>query len=87
MGKPWPHDTHEKLTAAGYIFLTDGPCKSETCKTTVHWYRTPKGKEMPFSDVAESSPVRLQPHFASCSEAARFTTRGKAKEAASGRAE
>lgn len=70
MGVAWKHNSHEKLVAAGYTFVEDAPCKSDTCGKTVKWYRTPKDHMMPFDDD-------FIPHFAKCKSAADFTSRGK----------
>jgi hypothetical protein len=74
MGRPWPHDSKEKLETAGYVFVEDGPCKSPKCDKTVKWFRTPKDHLMPFT-VREGGA--LQPHFADCPDARNFTSKGK----------
>lgn len=55
----WPHDTHEKLHAAGYRLDKgptgegDGirPCKYPPCEQRVIFYITPNGKDMPFENI------------------------------------
>jgi hypothetical protein len=66
----WPHDSHEKLTVAGYTFIENAPCKSPKCLRLVKWYRTPKGHMMPFNE-------QFIPHFADCADARNFTSKGK----------
>jgi hypothetical protein len=72
LGTPWPHNSHEKLKAAGYVFLESKICKGKNCGATIHWYRTPKGKLMPFN-------TQFQPHFADCPDAKNIHERSKVK--------
>lgn len=68
-GKPWPHDTHEKLVLAGYKHAATTPCKGPNCKTQVLWYLTPKGHYMPFE---KDSDGKMRPHHASCKDVGHF---------------
>jgi hypothetical protein len=94
----WPHDTHEKLHAAGYR-LDKGPtgegngikpCKYPPCEQRVIFYITPNGKDMPFEEVAraENTPEglhawkELQPHAATCVGYAKREADRKAEKAA-----
>lgn len=80
MGAPWPHDTMEKLKAAGYTFEDTSKCLSPTCSVTVHWFITPNKKWMPFDAMLGQFPSgddRLQPHFGPCPESRRFSRKGE----------
>lgn len=67
--KAWPHNTHEKLIAAGYVWQGARHCAGRTCAFTVHWYFTPHGKRMPFNFTPEG---KLEPHFAWCPDVKEF---------------
>ena len=82
-GKPWPHDTLEKLREAGYSYEERGACADPTCKTVVFWFITPNKKWMPMEQIAPADPLagealmRYQPHFVSCPGARRFSRKSK----------
>jgi len=74
--------TEAELTLAGYKFLVQGRCNGRNCTAMIHWYRTPAGKNMPFSQAARVAEVNgrplapiailLEPHFASCADVREF---------------
>ena len=70
----WPHDSQEKLEAAGYVLQDTSKCLAPACNTTVHWFLTPKGRYMPMERSEEGV---YQPHFATCVDARKFSRRGK----------
>jgi hypothetical protein len=92
----WPHDTHEKLHAAGYRLDKgptgegDGikPCKYPPCEQRVIFYITPNGKDMPFQKTGLSygegtfAQEILEPHAATCPGYAKREADRKAEKAA-----
>lgn len=78
MGKPWPHDTMEKLREAGYQYQERGRCMAPNCKVVIFWFITPNKKWMPMEIVApataeiETEVTKFQPHWASCPESRNF---------------
>lgn len=83
MATPWPHDTQEKLEAAGYRKVDETKCASPSCTVICHWYNTPKGKFMPFERMADGT---LQPHFATCPESRKFSRKATGIEERQGAA-
>ena len=70
MGKVWALDTFEKLHAAGYTYDGPTPCAAPKCGKVIFWFVTPNNHCMPFERMEDG---RYQPHFASCSEARKFS--------------
>jgi hypothetical protein len=69
---PFPK-TKSELEAAGYRFSNSGQCSARICLAPIEWYRTPKGKKMPF-DLAKSDGI-MEPHFATCPAVKQFGSR------------
>ncbi len=74
MGKPWPHDTGEKLREAGYSFIQWATCRHPECGASLQFWLTPRGAKMPMSAIKDD-PTRLEPHWASCVGAKQFSKR------------
>ncbi len=85
----WKHDTLEKLREAGYSYQERSKCAAPSCATLVYWFITPNGKWMPFEQVEVPDPLNpnsdqatkliVQPHFASCVDARKFSRKSKDK--------
>lgn len=76
MPRPWPHDTHEKLSEQGYKFRHFAMCMGGSCKERLLWYETPNRRMMPFNRKADGTT--LEPHFASCPDRVSFRAVGGA---------
>ena len=59
---PFPK-TIDEAREAGYVFVEHKKCSGRTCCATIEFWRTPRGKYMPF-DVDEKG--NLSPHWAKC---------------------
>jgi hypothetical protein len=66
---------HADLEDAGYRFINNRNCSG--CQAPITWYRTPKGKTMPFHATPEG---QLVPHWADCPAAAQFRQPQPAEE-------
>lgn len=68
---PFP-TTIEQLKAGGYVFQEHKPCSGKTCTAQIEFWKTPKGKFMPFDvDVAGN----VVAHWANCPDSASFRNR------------
>lgn len=65
---PFPK-TLEELVKQGYEFIEHKPCRGEHCQAVLEWWKTPRGKRMPF-DVDGKGNV--SPHWATCPDAESF---------------
>ena len=74
-------DNFPDLAIAGYTHIGGGQCKA--CGTRLEWFRTRKGKLMPFSLIKrvivgetafyeQTSDTRYEPHWSSCPKADMF---------------
>ena len=70
---PFPK-TRDELIAAGYRFENHSRCTGVHCGKEIEWYRTPKGKTMPFNVMPEGSS-RAETHFSTCPDAEEFRSR------------
>lgn len=68
---PFPK-TLEELTAAGYTFQQHKPCSGKTCTAMLEFWKTPRGKFMPF-DVDDKGNVVA--HWAACPDRDSFRNR------------
>lgn len=66
---------HADLEDAGYRFIHNRRCRA--CLKPITWYRTPKGKSMPF---AYNDEGQLTPHWADCPAADQFRSQPKPKQ-------
>lgn len=64
--------TLEELKAAGYTFVEHRSCKGQTCTAQLEFWKTPKGKYMPF-DVDPTGNVKA--HWADCPDSEAFRNR------------
>jgi len=60
--------TIDELRESGYEFVEHKPCKGKTCKAVIEFWKTPKGKFMPF-DVEDG---QVTPHWANCPDQEAF---------------
>lgn len=61
--------TLEELKQQGYTFQEHKSCKGETCGALIEFWKTPRGKFMPF-DVDDKGNV--SPHWPNCPDAGSF---------------
>lgn len=62
----------EELKAQGYIFQEHKPCSGKTCTAQIEFWKTPRGKFMPF-DVTPDGKVTA--HWATCPDSESFRNR------------
>lgn len=65
---PFPK-TIDEARQAGYVFQDHRRCSGPTCSAVIEFWKTPKGKFMPF-DVDDKGNVT--PHWATCPDQERF---------------
>ena len=62
---PFPK-TEAEFAEAGYEYESTSRCKGPTCRASIAWYRTPKGKRIPLDEGT------LEPHWSTCPDAIDF---------------
>ncbi len=59
-----PITTRYEMERAGYKFLSKSKCKG--CDAAIEWWKTSRGKNLPFNPRPETEHHPMKPHWATC---------------------